>query len=626
MHIHKPQYLNATLARLAGVLALAALASAAFGQGFDTSGNGSLKGAYFVRELLFAGQSGSSISTAVSIVGTMTFDGNGNYSFTGQQTKKGGATNAPLSLNGTYKAAANGFVAIQSLADTGDLEYGGLSGPVGPNAFTASATEKSNLSIMVGIPVGSNLSNGSLKGAWSGAAIDFTNADLTLARNASFNFNSDGAGNLGNISASGMAANLGNTPTTQTVSGVTYSLSGSAGTVNFGASSQSQLISGTKNISVSADGNVIVGGAPDGFDFFIAVRSMSAASNGSANGVYYVSGMSEFATSNLPFVLSGYSGSANSTGSGTALLHQRLASSVGPVFDNTSGSTFSVAGDGTFQLSNNVAKFTLGDSGQAFIATGASGVYSLVVGFHAQPFSGSGVYLNPLGIVNAGSFAPATNPIAPGEIIAIFGSGLSSGTTNAASLPLPTNLGNVTVSINGVNAPLFYVSPTQITAMVPYSISGANYATVSVSNNGTASNSVTMYVRKSSPGVFSLAQSGVGQAAAEHGDYSVISSSNPAHTGETVTIYVGGLGAVNPAVQSGSAAPSNPPSSVTGTVLVTFDGITASTPAFAGLTPTAAGLYQINVAIPSGLQAGDATVNVVTAEGSTGAATLSVAP
>jgi uncharacterized protein (TIGR03437 family) len=299
---------------------------------------------------------------------------------------------------------------------------------------------------------------------------------------------------------------------------------------------------------------------------------------------------------------------------------------VGPVFDDTSGATFSIAGDGTFQLSNNVSKFTLGDSGQAFIATGASGVYSLVVGFHAQPFSGSGVYLNPLGIVNAGSFAPATNPIAPGEIIAIFGSGMSSGTTNAQSLPLPTNLGNVTVTINGVNAPLFYVSPTQITAMVPYSISGANYATVSVSNNGTASNSVTMYVRKSSPGVFSLAQSGMGQAAAEHGDYSVISSSNPAHTGETVTIYVGGLGAVNPAVQSGAAAPSNPPSSVTGGVLVTFNGITANPPAFAGLTPTAAGLYQINVAIPAGLKAGDAVVNVLTAEGSTAAATLSVAP
>jgi len=626
MHIHKPQYLNTTLARLAGLLALAALASAAFGQSFDTSGNGSLKGAYFVRELLFAGQSGSSASTAVSIVGTMTFDGNGNYAFTGQQTKKGGATKAPLSLNGTYKAAANGFVAIQSLADTGDLEYGGFSGPVGPNAFTASATEKSNFSMMVGIPVGSNLSNGSLTGAWSGGAIDFTNADLTLIRNASFNFNSDGAGNLGNISVSGMAANLGNTAITQSASGVTYSLSGSAGTVNFGASSQSQLISGTKNISVSADGNVIIGGAPDGFDFFIAVRSISAASNGSASGVYYIAGMSEFATASAPFVVSAYNGSANSTGSGTALLHQRLASNLGATFDNTSGSTFSVAGDGTFQLSNNVAKFVLGDSGQAFIATGSQGVYSLTVGFHAQPFSGSGVYLNPLGIVNAGSFAPATNPIAAGEIIAIFGSGLSSGTANAASLPLPTNLGNVTVSINGVNAPLFYVSPTQITAMVPYSISGANYATVSVSNNGTASKTVTMYVRNSSPGVFSLAQSGVGQAAAEHGDYSVISSSNPAHTGETVTIYVGGLGAVNPAVQSGSAAPSNPPSSVTGGVLVTFNGITASTPAFAGLTPTAAGLYQINVAVPSGLQAGDATIDVVTAEGSTAAATLSVAP
>ena len=605
---------------------LLALASAAFGQSFDTSGNGTLKGAYFVRELLLTGLSGSSVG-AVSVVGTMTFDGNGNYTFSGKESKQGGATNADLSLSGTYKAAANGFVTIQSVADPTDSEYGGISGPVGPNAFTASATEKKNLSIMVGIPAGSNLSNASLTGSWSGASIDFTNADLNLVRNASFNFNSDAAGNLGNISVSGMAANLGNTSLTQNVSGVTYSLSGGSGTVNFGASSQSQLVSGTKNISLSADGNVIIGGAPDGYDLFIAVRSLgSPGSNSSANGVYYVAGMSSATSAIFPYVLSGYNGSLNSTGSGVSISHNRLQSSVGAVFDNTFGSTFTIGSDGTFQLSNNVAKYKLGDSGQAFIATGSQGVYSIVVGFHAQLFSGSGVYLNPLGIVNAGSFAPATNPIAPGEIIAIFGSGLANGPASAQSLPLPTNLGNVTVTINGVNAPLFYVSPTQITAMVPYSISGASYATVTVSNNGTNSNSVTTYVRNTSPGVFSLAQSGVGPAAAEHGDYSVISTNNPAHVGETITIYVGGLGAVNPAVQSGSAAPSNPAASITGSAVVTFNGQGASAPAFAGLTPTAAGLYQLNVTVPSGLSAGDALIGVITSEGSTSGATIHVVP
>lgn len=588
-----------------------------------------LRGTYFVRELLFSGQSGSSVAKAFSMVGTMTFDGNGNYTFSGKQSNNSGTTNAAVSLNGTYKAAANGFVMIQSLADPTDSEYGGISGPVGPNAFTASATEKSNSSIMVGIPVNSNLTNASLTGSWAGTSIDFTSANLSLLRNAGFNFTSDGAGNLGNISVSGMAQNLGTTPVTQTDSSVTYSLSGSSGTANFGASSQSQLISGTKNISVSADGNVIIGGAPDDFDFFIAVRSMSSASNSSANGVYYIAGMNVAVSSPLPFVQSSYYGSANSTGSGVAIFHQRLQSSVGAVFDNTSGSTFTVGGNGTFQLSNNLSAYTLGDSGQAFIATGAQGLYSIAVGFHAQTFSGSGVYLNPLGVVNAGSFAPATNPVAPGEIIAIFGSGMSSGTASATNLPLPTNLGGVSVSVNGVNIPLFYVSPTQITAMVPYTISvanGVNYATFSVNNNGTTSNAVTTYVRNSSPGVFSLAQSGVGPAAAEHANYSVISTSDPVTVGETITLYVGGLGAVNPAVTAGDAAPSSPPSSATGQVIVTFAGQGTSTPAFAGLTPTAAGLYQINVAVPSGLTSGDAVVNVVTAEGSTSEATIHVGP
>ena len=69
------------------------------------------------------------------------------------------------------------------------------------------------------------------------------------------------------------------------------------------------------------------------------------------------------------------------------------------------------------------------------------------------------------GIVNDAGFLPA---IAPGTLIAIFGSDLASTRPNSLPLPLPTSLGNTSVSINGTNVPLLYVSPTQVNAQVPY--------------------------------------------------------------------------------------------------------------------------------------------------------------
>lgn len=72
------------------------------------------------------------------------------------------------------------------------------------------------------------------------------------------------------------------------------------------------------------------------------------------------------------------------------------------------------------------------------------------------------------GVVNAASY---TQPVVPGSIMAIFGTNLASGVYSAAATPLPTILGNTSVSMNGVPAPLFYVSPNQINAQVPSSLS-----------------------------------------------------------------------------------------------------------------------------------------------------------
>ena len=71
-----------------------------------------------------------------------------------------------------------------------------------------------------------------------------------------------------------------------------------------------------------------------------------------------------------------------------------------------------------------------------------------------MPYSGSGVYLNPLGIVNAASYAPVTNPVAPNELVSLFGENLAASVLAAPGLPLPTTLSGVEVTVNDQPAPL----------------------------------------------------------------------------------------------------------------------------------------------------------------------------
>lgn len=71
-------------------------------------------------------------------------------------------------------------------------------------------------------------------------------------------------------------------------------------------------------------------------------------------------------------------------------------------------------------------------------------------------------------VVNAASYDAG---VAPGSIISIFGTGLASQTAQAASVPLPATLGGTSVTISGLgNVPLYFVSPTQINAVVPFQI------------------------------------------------------------------------------------------------------------------------------------------------------------
>jgi len=210
---------------------------------------------------------------------------------------------------------------------------------------------------------------------------------------------------------------------------------------------------------------------------------------------------------------------------------------------------------------------------------------------------------------NAASYEPG---LTPGGIAALFGTGLTEreGVVAAAGFPLPAALSGVEVQVNGVEGPLLAVAKTasneQINFQVPYSIAGESEVTVVVIRNGVRSLAVRVPLRAAQPGVFT--SDGV-RAVAQHPDYGLVTALLPAISGEVITVYMTGLGAVAPAVMAGSAAPANPLSRTVETPEITVGGKTAEV-LFSGLTPGFAGLYQVNFRVPEEAGSGDVDLEV----------------
>ena len=569
----------------------------------------------------------ATISQTQSGSGTLVFDGNGTFTVNGIQLA-GTTPSTTLSGTGTYAVTQGGFVTLSNPLLPGvtvnarlgaDGVLVGSSTEAGPNTF--------DLFIAILAPV-NPVTNRALTGPYWVSSLEFPNGGAANVRDTNFKLTANGLGGIAETTVTGQANNLGNTLLTQTVSPMSYNLvfnSDGSGTMTFPAAAgldlTTQLIEGVKAVYVSQDGSMFIGGSTDagGHGLMVGVRAWAggttnSATNASWSGRYFAAGL-RYDTS--PAKLAAVTASVNPTSQG-AVWERRTRESDG-LFDVNPVLTYSLTADGSGTYTSTRGHVDLASTGLVFSTSGvdvaSSTSYELYFGASVLAQSGVGPFLHPLGIFNAASYAPPGFPVSPGGFVSLFGTDLAPA-SDQAGIPFPKGLDNILVNVNGLPAPIYAISPTQINAVVPYGVTGST-ATFVVFNNTMASNAVTVPLAATAPGVFSMNANGLGDGAIRRADYSVVSQANPAKPGDIVQVYLTGLGAVNPAVPDGTAAPSSPLAKVTAPVTAFIGGIQVSNIQFQGLSPGMASLYQLNLQIPSNVGAGPQPLEVQTASGST---------
>jgi uncharacterized protein (TIGR03437 family) len=370
------------------------------------------------------------------------------------------------------------------------------------------------------------------------------------------------------------------------------------GSITVGSANNAQLLSGTRTLYLSASGNILLGGSTSagGHDIVIGVKPVSGATNAVWNATFWGAGLRiDFSS------VSGYSGALAARGQGKVTWSKRFKALGGGAFDYTGINSYALGSDGTGTV--DLTQVALGAGGKAFAGAAInatdSGAYEIYFGVQTPALVGTGVFLNPLGVINAASFAPPGNPISPGEFVTLFGSGLAKSNQTAAP-PYPPTLNGVSVLINNKSAPIYFVSPGQLNVLVPFGTTGPT-ATIVVQNSDGNSNSVTVPVAATSPGIYTLDQSGSGGGAILHADYSLVNAAKPAAGGETVLIFLTGLGTVTPPITDGTSGTGSALHSADANVVV-YAGGQQATVVFKGQAPGFPGLYQLNVTLPQTLK------------------------
>lgn len=220
--------------------------------------------------------------------------------------------------------------------------------------------------------------------------------------------------------------------------------------------------------------------------------------------------------------------------------------------------------------------------------------------------SGSGPYYTAQSIAN--SAAGIAGFYAPNTFVTIYGANLAYTTASLTASEvsggmLPTVLGGtgVRVLINNIPANIYYVSPTQVNLLIPTSLI-AGPAMLQLVVDSLAGPAISIMLQTAAPGFF---QSDATTVLGIHLNGSTITAASPAKSGEIVVLFASGLGPTNPAAIPNqipqTAASVTPLSSFS--MLINGVAVNPQQILYAGVAPSFAGLFQINVQLPDNLPA-----------------------
>jgi uncharacterized protein (TIGR03437 family) len=233
---------------------------------------------------------------------------------------------------------------------------------------------------------------------------------------------------------------------------------------------------------------------------------------------------------------------------------------------------------------------------------------------------------NPSGITIAAVVNAASNlvgAVAPGDVVVIYGSGLGPAALaqfqlNANGM-VPTSLAGTTIFFNGAPAPVLYTSANQVAVIVPFATTSVGTQVVAL-YQGQLSAPVSLQVADASPAIFTLDQSGRGQAAAVNLDNTINGAAHPIKEGSYISLYITGAGETNPPGTDGVLGAIPYPLPVQN-VTATVGGAQATVQYAGGSSGIVAGVMQVNLQIPMGITPGNAvpvTLQVGTATTPTG--------
>jgi uncharacterized protein (TIGR03437 family) len=331
-------------------------------------------------------------------------------------------------------------------------------------------------------------------------------------------------------------------------------------------------------------------------------------------------------------------GTAGSSGNGGQATSAQLSSPWGVAVDSSGNLFITDNGNARIQLvtPGGTISTVAGTGTPGFSGDGGPGIFAqladpegIAVDGSGNIFTTDGVRIREASPATAPSISPgglisaASNlggPVSPGEIVAIYGTALGPAnpafTTLDSTGKVSTSTGGVTVSFNGVAAPLTYVSSTQIDAIVPYEIAGSSSLSVQVTYQQQASSQLSLQIATAAPALFTQNSSGTGPGAILNGNNQLNTQQSPAAKGSVIELFMTGEGLTIPAQATGAVTAVNTTGAGPVTpapqqaVSVTIGGQPAHLE-FAGEAPGAvAGVLQVNADVPAGIGSGAVPITV----------------